>query len=263
MPDQPVPALSFGSVAAAYERGRPSYPDQAVGWLVGEEPGIVLELGAGTGKLTEALVALGHDVLATDPDPAMLEVLTRRLPDVRVAESGAEAIPLPDRCVDAVVSAQAFHWFDHGAALPEIARVLRPQGRLALVWNERDERIPWVRRLGAIIGDGSELRDPGGVLLESGLFADLEGASYPFWQHVNGELLRDLVLSRASVATLDEAGRASKLAEVAAFYEGFGRGHDGMELPYQSRCFRATVVHPPRVIADDDATAESLLIDFS
>src|SRR6476619_1490919 len=153
-------ARSFGSVVADSDRGRPSYPREAAAWLAGERPVTVLELGAGTGKLTAQLVALGHDVHATDPDTAMLDILRRDLPDVRTSVASAEEIPLPDRSVDVVVCAQAFHWFDLDRALPEIARVLRPGGRLALVWNQRDERIPWVRRLGALIGTQDQLRDP-------------------------------------------------------------------------------------------------------
>ena len=93
-------------------------------------------------------MALGHDVHATEPDPKMLAILAKNLPDVRVSQATAEEIPSGDSSYDVVVSAQAFHWFDYDKALPEIARVLRPRGRLSLVWNQRDERIPWVKRLG-------------------------------------------------------------------------------------------------------------------
>ncbi|HYF71893.1 MAG TPA: class I SAM-dependent methyltransferase, partial [Nocardioides sp.] len=175
MSDQPTPspavspALSFGDVAAAYDRARPTYPRESVAWLAGEQPTTVLELGAGTGKLTSVLVDLGHDVHATDPDEQMLAVLRERLPDVRTSVAGAEELPVPDASYDVVVVAQAFHWFDHERALPEIARVLKPGGRLAVVWNARDERIPWVRRLGALIGTQEQRRsvEP---LESSGLF---------------------------------------------------------------------------------------------
>ena len=119
-------AHSFGGVAEAYERGRPTYPADAVQWMVGDQPCSVLELGAGTGKLTRVLVSLGHDVHATDPDPAMLAVLEEQVPGTRTAVAGAEEIPLGDRSVDVVIAAQAFHWFDLDRALHEIARVLRP-----------------------------------------------------------------------------------------------------------------------------------------
>jgi ubiquinone/menaquinone biosynthesis C-methylase UbiE len=242
----PTEARSFGGVAEAYERGRPTYPRPAAAWLAGTQPVTVLELGAGTGKLTAELVALGHDVHATDPDPAMLEVLARRLPDVRRSVAAAEEIPLPDGSVDVVVCAQSFHWFDLDRALPEIARVLRRGGRLAVVWNQRDERIPWVRRLGALLGTQDHLRQPAEPIVQSALFGFVEDATFRFWHTIHRDSIQDLVLSRSNVAVLDEEGRAAKLAEVLAFYDDYGRGMDGMQLPYVASCFRATVVQPPR-----------------
>src|SRR6476646_2153710 len=250
-------ARSFGSVAAAYDRGRPSYPREAAVWLVGKSPVTVLELGAGTGKLTAELVALGHDVHATDPDTAMLDILRRDLPDVRTSVASAEEIPAPYRSVDVVVCAPSFHRFDLDRALPEIARVLRPGGRLALVWNQRDERIPWVRRLGALIGTQDQLRDPVGPLVQSALFGFVEDATFRFWQTVDRESIQDLVLSRSNVAVLDDDARAAKLAEVLAFYDDFGRGMDGMQLPYTASCFRAAVIdQQPRGGAAADGAEE-------
>ncbi|WP_182525450.1 class I SAM-dependent methyltransferase [Nocardioides dongkuii] len=240
-----LPARSFGAVAEAYHRGRPAYPREAAAWLVGDQPTTVLELGAGTGKLTRDLVALGHDVHATDPDEAMLEVLRRDLPDVRVSVAGAEEIPAPDASYDVVVSAQAFHWFDLDRALPEIARVLKPGGRLALVWNERDERIPWVRRLGRIIGTQDQLRDPTEAVATSGLFGFVEDTAFKHWQVVQRRTILDLVRSRSNVATLDEEAREAMLAQVLALYDDYGRGMDGMQLPYVARCYRSVVA--PRV----------------
>ena len=238
-------ARSFGAVAAAYDRGRPGYPPEAVSWLVGDRPCTVLELGAGTGKLTQALVAAGHDVHATEPDPAMLEVLRRRVPDARASACPAERLELPDRSVDVVVAAQSFHWFAADRALPEVARVLRPGGRLALAWNVRDERIPWVRRLGAIIGSPEELVEVEQTLGRTGLFGAVEETAFAFWQDVDRELLLDLVRSRSAVSTLDEEARAATLAAVGALYDDYGRGHDGMQLPYRTRCFRAAVNEVP------------------
>src|SRR6185437_14170246 len=125
-------SLSFGSAAAAYERGRPSYPPQAIDWLLPTGARDVLDLGAGTGKLTTRLVERGLDVVAVDPIPEMLEVLRASLPQT------------------AVLVAQAWHWVYAERAIPEVARVLRPGGRLGLVWNIRDERLGWVRELGQI-----------------------------------------------------------------------------------------------------------------
>ncbi len=239
-------ARSFGSVAEIYDRGRPSFPTAAAAWLVNSEAATVLELGAGTGKLTRTLVELGHDVHATDPDAEMLAVLRRHLPDVPTSESGAEEIPLPDRSVDVVVVAQAFHWFDHERALPEIARVLRPGGHLALVWNNRNKKIPWVRKLGRILTDQPELQEASDAAVKalvcSDLFGFVEEKKFDFWQQVNRESLVDLVASRSYISTLDDQAREEKLAQVMALYDDYGRGMDGMQLPYHSECYRAAVV---------------------
>lgn len=243
--DTPDFARSFGGVVDAYDRGRPTYPREAAAWLTSDQPLSVLELGAGTGKLTEQLVALGHDVHATDPDEAMLAKLTERLPEVRTSQASAEEIPAGDRTYDVVVCAQAFHWFDLDRALPEIARVLTSSGRLSLVWNQRDERVPWVRRLGAIIGTQDQLREPAGALEGSKLFDEVEEAEFRFRQQIDKVTIRDLVLSRSNIATLPPEQREAKLAEVDAFYEDYGRGMDGMQLPYAARCFRTRVLDRP------------------
>jgi ubiquinone/menaquinone biosynthesis C-methylase UbiE len=235
-------ALSFGGVADAYERGRPTYPAEAVTWMLGAQPAAVLELGAGTGKLTRVLTGLGHDVHATDPDEAMLAVLEQQLPGVRTAVAGAEDIPLADASVDAVVAGQAFHWFDLDRALPEIARVLRPQGRVCLIWNFRNEKIPWVRRLGALIGTQEHQDDPAQALIFSELFGFVEDHEFSHWQAIDRRSIQDLVLSRSNVAVLDADARAAKLADVLAFYDEYGRGMDGMQLPYVAKCYRATVL---------------------
>ena len=271
---QPDPARSFGGVADAYDRGRPTYPREAAVWLTGDRPLSVLELGAGTGKLTEQLVALGHDVHATEPDPKMLALLEKRLPDVRVSRAPAEDIPAGDASYDVVVSAQAFHWFDPERALPEIARVLRPRGRLSLVWNQRDERIPWVKRLGRIIGSQEHLADPAEVFAQSRLFGEPEQEAFRFWQVVDRDSIQDLVRSRSNVAVLSPAQQEAKLAEVLAFYDDYGRGMDGMQLPYTASCFRAEVLDrvaptlPSEAKDDadgavsDGSSTDMLLIDF-
>src|SRR5438309_10845552 len=129
-------ASSFGAAAGAYAEHRPDYAPAAVRWALEPAPGPrVLDLGAGTGKLTATLVALGADVIAVEPDPAMLSELRRALPAVRALPGSAEAIPLPDACVDAVLAGNAMHWFDMAVAGPEIARVLAPGGILASLWN--------------------------------------------------------------------------------------------------------------------------------
>jgi ubiquinone/menaquinone biosynthesis C-methylase UbiE len=246
-------ARSFGAVAAAYDRGRPSYPRDAAQWLVGGPARTVLELGAGTGKLTEHLVALGHDVIATDPDFDMLDLLSARAPGARVQQAPAEEIPLPDRSVDVVVAAQAFHWFDHDRALPEIARVLKPGGHLAVVWNGRDERIPWVRRLGDLLGRQDLDTSSADVLKSSGYFGFVEDRTFKQWQDVNRESILDMARSRSHIAVLDDEEREERLAAILAFYDDYGRGMDGMQLPYVVECFRAVVIdRPPAGIGDVD-----------
>jgi ubiquinone/menaquinone biosynthesis C-methylase UbiE len=275
---QPEPARSFGGVADAYDRGRPSYPREAAVWLTSDQPLAVLELGAGTGKLTEQLVALGHDVHATEPDPQMLALLEKNHPGVRVSQATAEEIPAGDSTYDVVVSAQAFHWFDHDRALPEISRVLKPRGRLSLVWNQRDERIPWVKRLGRIIGTQEHLSDPSELLGKSTLFGEVEQESFRFWQLVDRASVQDLVRSRSNIAVLPPAEQEAKMAEVLAFYDEYGRGMDGMQLPYAASCFRAEALdrvtptlttHGSTEDADDTGNVVSdgsstdlLLIDF-
>jgi ubiquinone/menaquinone biosynthesis C-methylase UbiE len=278
MSDERTPdwAHSFGGVADAYERGRPTYPAEAVTWMLGERPSTVLELGAGTGKLTRVLAGLGHDVHATDPDQAMLAVLEQQVPGVRTAVASAEEIPLADSSVDAVVAAQAFHWFDLDRALPEIARVLRPEGRLCLMWNHRNEKIPWVRRLGALIGTQEQQDNPAQALIFSELFGFVEEHEVSHWQTINRQSIQDLVLSRSNVAVLDAETRAAKLAEVLAFYDEYGRGMDGMQLPYVTRCYRAVVLDRPAAstapededhdtdppVDGDGPGDDTLLIDF-
>lgn len=141
-------ARSFGTAAAAYAQHRPGYPPEAVDWALaplGGHPELhLLDLAAGTGKLTEALLSRGG-VTAVEPDPAMLAELRARFPDVEAKEGSAEEIPLPDACVDAVLVGQAWHWFDPERAYPEIARVLRPGGILAALWNGDDAHVEWVR----------------------------------------------------------------------------------------------------------------------
>jgi SAM-dependent methyltransferase len=151
-------AASFGAAAEDYARHRPDYPVAAIRWALepitvpAGRPVRILDLGAGTGKLTAQLAGLTvdggrPDVVAVEPDPQMLAELRRSLPAVMTAEGRAEAIPLPDRSLDAVLAGQAAHWFNLDLALPEIARVLTPGGVLAALWNTDDDRVGWVAGL--------------------------------------------------------------------------------------------------------------------
>lgn len=252
-------ALAFGRVAAAYDRARPSYPAEAVAWLTGHTPRTVVELGAGTGKLTDRLVELGHDVLATDPSDPMLQHLRLRHPDLRVATAPAEAVPVATRTVDTVVAAQAFHWFDADTALREAARMLKPEGRIALVWNVRDARVPWVRRFHQLVGAAAVEESPAAeaadMLVASKLFGYVEEATYRFWQPLRRADLLDLVRSRSDVAVMDPMAQDRLLRKVDELFDAYDRGPDGLLLPYLTRCFRA-VVRPRGLIEEPEHSAD-------
>jgi SAM-dependent methyltransferase len=234
------PYAAFADVAAAYERARPGYPQGAVEWLVGAEPADVVDLGAGTGKLTRALVALGHRVVAVEPLDEMRAQLEAAVPGARAVAGKAESMPLPDASADVVASAQAFHWFDHDDAMPEIGRVLRPVGRLALVWNSRDDRDPWMSRLSAIIGNESIQESDVVTILEvSGLFRWVETARYSFEQVLDRDGLLDLVLSRSYLAKLLPVDREPVLDAVGALFDETAVD-GGVRLAYVTECFRAT-----------------------
>lgn len=233
------PFTAFAEVAGAYERGRPTYPENAVRWLLGDDPLDVADLGAGTGKLTRVLVALGHRVTAVEPLEAMRAQLEAVVPGVAVVSGNAETMPLGDGSVDVVACAQSFHWFDHSVALPEIARVLRPGGALALVWNSRDDRDDWVAQLSEIIGNETVSSwDVEGPIRASELFGPIETAEFRFEQPLDRDTLLDLVLSRSYCAKLSEADRAPVLAEVGRLYDQTA-GEGGVSLSYVTSCFRA------------------------
>lgn len=158
-----IAARGFGAEAAAYDRARPSYPPEAIEWLaanLGIGPGRqVVDLAAGTGKLTSLLASTGADIIAVEPVNSMRARLRELLPGIPVLSGVAEALPLADRSVDVVLVAQAFHWFDARQAMAEIARVVRPGGYLGLIWNARDRGLEWVDQVWSVM-DRVERRAP-------------------------------------------------------------------------------------------------------
>ncbi|MPQ98152.1 methyltransferase domain-containing protein [Modestobacter sp. I12A-02628] len=238
---------SFGAVAAGYAQLRPGYPADAVTFLLGEHPLDVLDLGAGTGLLTDALLAAGHRVVAVDPSAPMLDELRARHPEVRVAVGGAEDVPVDDASVDAVVAGQAAHWFDPAPAAAEIARVLRPGGRVGFVWNSRDERVPWVADLGRLLA--AEARDheaDEGVVasfaLSRELAARVETHESSVVQHLTSEQVVGGIGTRSYVATMDEPTRADFLGRVRTLLAEHPdtRGATTLDLPYVTRSYRLT-----------------------
>jgi len=237
---------SFGSAASTYESGRPGYPVEAVSWML--EPArqddralSVADVGAGTGKLTREIVGLGAEVVAIDPDAAMLENLRGNVPGVPVFVGSAEDLPLEDGSVDAVVMGQAWHWVDPDAASVEIARVLRPGGILGLVWNIRDERVDWVRRLTEVMhgsnaeellaGDGPRVAEP---------FAGLEERTWEWSHPMTLAALTDMMRSRSYVITADPPVRARMEAEFARLFADDAALQSGgtIDLPYRTHAFR-------------------------
>jgi SAM-dependent methyltransferase len=148
-------ATSFGAAARDYDRYRVGPPADVVDRVLPRDVGAVLDLGAGTGAMTRRLHGRAARVYAVDPDPRMTELLARSCPEVEVREGTAEHIPLPDDCVDAVVVSSAWHWVEPAAAIPEVARVLKPGGSLCLLWNRRDRSVPWVADLEAFRRDAT------------------------------------------------------------------------------------------------------------
>jgi ubiquinone/menaquinone biosynthesis C-methylase UbiE len=218
--------MSFASVAAQYERARPGYPDEAVSWLA-DRLGIyagrdVLDLGAGTGKLTRQLVPLGARIVAVEPLDEMRVELQRTVPEATAAAGTAEAIPLPAGSVDVVTSAQAFHWFDPAAALPEIHRVLRSGGGVGLIWNGRDVSDPLQAEISEIVGEGlvdqSEARVRA-VVERSGLFGAVEKMTCPHEQLLSRRGVVQRVTSMSMVAVLDHVARDRVVSRVAAATE--------------------------------------------
>ena len=234
-------SLSFGSAAAAYERGRPSYPPEAIDWLLPHTAQKVLDLGAGTGKLTTRLVERGLEVVAVDPISEMLELLRASLPETRALLGTAEEIPLEDNSVDAVLVAQAWHWVDPERAIPEIARVLRPGGRLGLVWNTRDERLGWVRELGQIIGSDGD-RGRFDVTLPAP-FDEPQRHQIEWTNYLTPQALIDLVASRSYCITSPTEVRAKTLddvRELLATHPALANS-TGLAFPYVTVCIRATL----------------------
>ena len=234
-------SLSFGSEAAAYERGRPSYPPEAIDWLLPDGARDVLDLGAGTGKLTTRLVERGLDVVAVDPIAEMLELLRGALPATPALLGTAEQIPLRDNSVDAVLVAQAWHWFDPKRAIAEVARVLRPGGRLGLVWNTRDERMGWVKDLGRVIGHESDPFSDRVTLPEP--FTDVERHHVEWTSYLTPQALIDLVASRSYCITSPADVRTRTLEEVRELLVTHPAlaNSSGLALPYITVCIRSTL----------------------
>jgi SAM-dependent methyltransferase len=233
--------LSFGEAAAEYDRWRPGYPAPAVRWILGDAPARVADLGAGTGRLARAAADLGHEVVAVEPDPGMRVVAEAALRGARVLDGSAEAIPLADASVDAVLAGQAWHWFAPERAVPEIARVLRPGGVLGVLWNVRDEREPWLATLAELVD--AQDRSPGGGDLPTvdpgPPFGAPESREFPHAQELRAADLPHLVDTYSWVRRRPD--REAVLASVAALAREHPdlRGRETLAVPYRCHAVRA------------------------
>jgi SAM-dependent methyltransferase len=242
--------LTFGANATAYERARPAWPEPAARWLVPAGAELVVELGAGTGKLTRAMSALGTRAVAVEPDPRMLAVLHGL--DLEGVEGSAEAIPFDDAVADAVVAGSSLHWFELDQALPEIHRVLKPGGRFAFGWNHRDNRHPTIARMGETVyaaqarrpGPRWQSRDWAAELTESGLFRDVEHVLFEHVHELPREALADHLLSYSGVAALADDERRRVFNEVAQVLDSDPSVGDRatLRLPFVVSAYRATSV---------------------
>jgi SAM-dependent methyltransferase len=248
---------SFGSVAEGYDRYRPGPPDAALDWLLPEGTRDVIELGAGTGALTRLLVARGLSVRAVEPDARMRQVLSNRVPGVEALEGTAEAIPAEDGSADVVIAASAWHWVDEARAVPEVARVLRPGGRLALLWSGTDRRLPWLRALWAggraLDDDQAEVLDAGRRhrravdLSSSRAFGEPDRHLLSWEITMNRDELVGLVGTYSAVIVMDPDERRAFDAGVAHFLDTDAdtAGRDTFEVPMRCLCWRVDRMDVP------------------
>ena len=230
---------SFGTAARDYARGRPGYLPDAVAWLLAGVTGAVVDVGAGTGKLTEQIQLQGFDVTAVDPDAGMLAALRAALPTVPTAVGTAESLPLPAASVGALTFGQAWHWVDVPAASAEAARVLTPGGVLGLVWNLRDESVDWVAALGEAMGASKA---------ESMISADEVEVAAPFgpvvervwsWEaRMSPDQIRAMVRSRSYYIAGEPGVRAGVDEAVDGVLAGLDQ--DAILMPYVTHAYRTT-----------------------
>lgn len=242
---------------------RTPYPPAAIGWLVGDRRVRVLDLGSGKGGFAQMLADAGHDVYCLDKSPRVCAGLAERLPAAKVVAARVEALPFFSCHFDVVTASQSLHHFAPGLALTEVARVLKPGGRIAVAYNTRDDTVPWVKRLiamtrkadpEAMTGDfGLHSLD---VLAESPYFAPLERRDFRNWIPVTRQALLSMVERRPGTGRLDTATRQALLREVGDLYDTVARPPEPLLLPYQASCWRATVDHAQLAISEEPDAVE-------
>jgi ubiquinone/menaquinone biosynthesis C-methylase UbiE len=244
------------------EPRRTPYPEAALDWMLGGAGSRVLELGSGRGRFSRMLAAGGYQVFGLDRSTTRVGDLGRRLPNGLHVVAQAESLPYADQRFDVVCSAETLHRFAPGLVASEIARVLRPGGRVAVLYYTRDDTVPWVRKLARILQyvDPDAMRGAYGqdsvtALAESSYFVYLEQRNFRNWVPITRDGLLEMVRRRPVTAQLEEADRQRLLDEVGALYDSYARSPEPLMLPFQASCWRAIVDHQdlgPAPAADDD-----------
>ena len=249
MADRETRRLSFGSVATDYDRYRLPPPPQALDWLIPPGAEAILDLAAGTGVVTRELIGRAARVVAVEPDERMRAVLAARCPGAEVLAGRGEDIPLPDASVDAVVVSAAWHWLDPVRAVPEITRVLRPGGRLGVIWVSRDDRVPWVAEFNAFAwgfreadraeGQQGQRRWRRRVEFPPGTpMSPAEERSVEYSVPMTKDQLVGLLGTYSGIITLEAGQRTEFSRRVRAFLDR--QPWDQVDLPLICRCLRST-----------------------
>ena len=234
-------ALTFGQVAEAYARFRPGYPDEAVAWLAPPAPGHVADVGAGTGQLTESLLARGLTVEAVEPDPEMLAVLAENFPAARPHCAGADAIPAEDGSLDAVLVADAWHWFPQEATIAEVRRVLRPGGRLGLVWNMVTPVESWEFE---VTGTDPDQKGTTGQQTFPFPFpeSETEVERFPWTWDITPEHYAAALATNSAVIAMDDQERAARMETARSLLQRVcdETGRTSLPFHHQAYCVRWT-----------------------
>lgn len=237
---------------------RSLYPASAVAWMLPGGHQRIVDLASGNGSFTRMLRGLGHHVVSVDANRAALVDLEQRSPSGTSICAQVENLPLRSQSMDVAATSETLHLFAPGLALAEIARVLRPGGRLVVAYNTRDDTVPWVRRFAALVQQADDEAMRGnfgtssvGEVEQSPYFTDLEHRTFRNWVPITRPGLIQMVAARPAIAALDEDERAALLADVGGLYDSVARPPEPLSLPFQASCWRTRVDHTELRMPDE------------